>query len=371
MEFFSDVGGDPLKPSLFELVAQEQLRDLLQPALKYVLSVFAQRYPRYLIRVVNRHEEFYAGLMFFVERYYLRKHGASFAENFYGLKRRRRPVFETERAQAAVGGVPAEEKLRGREIWRSLIFLVGLPYVRAKAQDYFEALGGGLDHDLFDENEQHRQARNLSEETTAAKMRRVFKKVYPWLNTSFELWLFVCNVAYLFDKSPFYRPWLGWIGVDIRRMGMDDMLAARRPSQSKRLQELSQGLLAKLRRLIISSPRLLLDSLRILLPTAIFFIRFLEWWYSPSSPARQLSVSPLGPAIPPPRMLKPHPRGLQLDVGKYGECGLCRSGITNATAFPTGYVFCYRCAHDYVVEHGRCPVTLLPARVWQLRKILV
>lgn len=39
MEFFSDVGGDPLKPSLFELVAQEQLRDLLQPALKYVLSV--------------------------------------------------------------------------------------------------------------------------------------------------------------------------------------------------------------------------------------------------------------------------------------------------------------------------------------------
>ena len=43
MEFFSDVGGDPLKPSLFELVTQEQLRDLLQPALKYVLSVRVQR----------------------------------------------------------------------------------------------------------------------------------------------------------------------------------------------------------------------------------------------------------------------------------------------------------------------------------------
>lgn len=39
MEFFNDVGGDPLKPTLFELIAQEQLRDLLQPALKYVLSV--------------------------------------------------------------------------------------------------------------------------------------------------------------------------------------------------------------------------------------------------------------------------------------------------------------------------------------------
>jgi hypothetical protein len=39
MEFFNDIGGDPHKPSLFELVAQEQLRDLLQPALKYVLAV--------------------------------------------------------------------------------------------------------------------------------------------------------------------------------------------------------------------------------------------------------------------------------------------------------------------------------------------
>ncbi len=40
MDFFHEYGGDPLKPSLFELVAQEQLRDLLQPALKYVLSVW-------------------------------------------------------------------------------------------------------------------------------------------------------------------------------------------------------------------------------------------------------------------------------------------------------------------------------------------
>lgn len=50
--------------------------------------------------------------------------GASFAENFYGLKRRRRPIFETDRANAAVGGVPPEEKLREREILRSLLFLV-------------------------------------------------------------------------------------------------------------------------------------------------------------------------------------------------------------------------------------------------------
>ena len=39
-------------------------------------QVFAQSYPRYLLRIVNRHEEFYALLMFFVERHYLRTQGA-------------------------------------------------------------------------------------------------------------------------------------------------------------------------------------------------------------------------------------------------------------------------------------------------------
>jgi hypothetical protein len=48
MEFFNDVGSNPLKPSLFELVAQEQLRDLLQPALKYVLAASRSVYLRSL-----------------------------------------------------------------------------------------------------------------------------------------------------------------------------------------------------------------------------------------------------------------------------------------------------------------------------------
>ncbi|TFY59123.1 hypothetical protein EVJ58_g5976 [Rhodofomes roseus] len=218
MEFFNDAGDDPLKPTLFELVAQEQLRDLLQPALKYVLSVFAQRYPRYLIRVVNRHEEFYALLMLIVERHYLRKH-----ENFYGLKRRRRPLFETERAKAAVPGVLPEERLRDREILRSLIFLVGLPFLRTKAQEYYEDLGGGIQSEVIEESLASRTARALSEETFAGRLRRMYKAVFPLLNATFEVWLLVHNIAYLFDQTPHYRPWLAWIGVDLRRVGIDDL----------------------------------------------------------------------------------------------------------------------------------------------------
>jgi hypothetical protein len=40
-----------------------------------ICQVFAQQHPRYLLRIVNKHEEFYALLMFFVERYYLKTYG--------------------------------------------------------------------------------------------------------------------------------------------------------------------------------------------------------------------------------------------------------------------------------------------------------
>ncbi|KAI0776033.1 Pex12 amino terminal region-domain-containing protein [Trametes elegans] len=303
--------------------------------------------------------------MLFVERHYLRTQGASFAENFYGLKRRRTPLFKIDRARSAVGGVFAEEELRDREIWRSLLFLVGLPYLRAKAQDYFEELGGGIQADLIEDSRQ-----TPVDDSWKGRIKRAYKAAYPWLNASFEAWLLLWNVAYLFERTPYYRPWLSWVGVDLRRVSADDLRAVQ-AGVSKSTRPSPKGFVAVLKHVLRRSPRLLLDSLKVLLPTAIFFIKFLEWWYSPSSPARSLSTSPLGPAVPPPRPLRPHPQGVRVDDVEYGVCALCRDTLANATAFPSGYVFCYRCGHDYVERHGRCPVTLVPARMWQLRKILV
>jgi len=324
-----------------------------------------------LLRLVNRHEEFYAVIMFFVERHYLREHGASFSEHFYGLKRRRKPVIETERANAAVGGIPQHEKLRKIDMFQSLMFLVGVPYIRAKAQDYYEQLGGGVDSDLVDESPAARRLR-VSQMTIGNRLRRAFKSLYPWVNSGYELWLLAYNVGYLFDKTPFYRPWLSWIGVDLRRLGPDDyrLMDAKAQAAAQKLPS-RNTILAFIRRLILTSPRILLDSLKFLLPLSIFFVKFLEWWYSPSSPARSLVTAPKGPSIPPPRVLPPHPKGLSIEGLKYGTCPICHNAIENATALPSGYVFCYKCAHPYVEEHRKCPVTLLPARVWQLRKVLI
>ncbi|KAJ1311287.1 hypothetical protein OPQ81_009785 [Rhizoctonia solani] len=351
MEFLGDITGlDPNRPSILELIAQEQLRDTLQPAIKYILAVFAQQYPRYLIRLVNRFEEFYSLLMLVVERHYLKVHNASFAENFYGLKRRRTPAVETVRVNAALNEISPHEKLQPRDINRSLFFLVGIPYL----------------HPALTEGVPRTSSR---QQTLADKLKNAYKSLYPWMNLSMELWQLAHSLGYLFDKTPFYRPWLAWMGVDIRRLGSADYALSQKSAGKDTSRPM--GVLPLIRYYLFHSRQQLLDSLKLLLPISIFFLKFLEWWYSPSSPARALSAPRSGPAIPPPAKLSPHPRGLSIDNLPYGNCPLCHEQIQNATALPTGYAFCYRCIYSYIEEHGRCPVTLLPARIWQLRKILM
>lgn len=114
-----------------------------------------------------------------------------------------------------------------------------------------------------------------------------------------------------------------------------------------------------------------LSSLKYALPLAIFSLRFLEWLYSPSSPAQVLMKSEKGIPVPPPIMLLPHPKGLQIDTLKYGICPLCQSAITNATALPSGFVYCYRCAYEEVERNSRCPITFTLAKANQLRKVLL
>lgn len=117
----ADVG----KPSLFELLSESQLRDLLEPSLRYVLAVFTQRHPRYLIRVLNRWDEVYAIAMLLIERHYLLKHKGGFTENFYGLKRERVLAADVARATRVVPDlVGRSSKLRRRELWGSLFMMV-------------------------------------------------------------------------------------------------------------------------------------------------------------------------------------------------------------------------------------------------------
>ncbi|SCV67094.1 BQ2448_5740 [Microbotryum intermedium] len=381
MEFLSDVGGgeDRHRPSFFELAAQEQLRDLLAPVVRYILSVCAQRNPRYLLRIVNRHDEFFAVVMFFVERHYLKAWGASFAENFYGLKRRRVLGTGSDKTKAAVELTGRSEKLGKNEIRTSLVFLILVPYFRSKAQDLYERLGGGVDSDLFSDTPagQRSQLRTPPHSYLDAAY-GMFRRGYPYANAAYELYLLSYNVRYLFNKSPYWRPWLSWMSVEVRRMSADDYRAAHETTSTLLSSPIRRhhttGLLPSyatiFRRSLSLVPLLSFEALKFLLPTSIFFFRFLEWWYSSDGGYGRLrrkgGAGVEGKAL---RAPPPAPSSKNHAVEK-GLCCVHDGPMVNPTALPTGWLGCYKCLHGWVEHKGVCPVTGSLVALRELRKIL-
>ncbi|CAG8560328.1 8192_t:CDS:2 [Cetraspora pellucida] len=375
MEFMSDIGSgvDAYRPSIFELISQESIQEMIQPAVRYVLSVFTQRYPRYLLRFVNRFDELYAIVMLFVEKHFLEEWNASFFENFYGLKRIRflRSKFNLPDATPDA----KLQKLRNIDIWKSLFVLVCIPYVKAKLDNLYEKINGGVGTRLLGsaffvrENVNERQhIQAFRKERVRRFLCNVFKYLYPWANALYNGSILLYNIAYMYDKTPFHTPWLKLIGIQIRRLSTEDYREhIKRQSQSRHLANFRDMTKLQVTRYILAMVLYRgLDFLKILLPMLIFFFKFLEWWYS-SEFSKRLSGGD-GVDIQPPDIILPDPRGIPLPESS-NICPLCVSQLTNPTAIPSGYVFCYTCIFHYVEEFNRCPVTLIKIRTDELRKV--
>ncbi|KAF9200887.1 ubiquitin-protein ligase peroxin 12 [Haplosporangium sp. Z 27] len=382
MEFMSNLGGglQADRPSLFELIAQDKMREMLEPALRYVIAVYAQRYPRYLIRIVNRYEEFYAVLMFFVERHYLREYGASFAENFYGLKRVRAPRVvkhhkvnidddSVATAATAVKAAPGSNKMRETDIRRSLLFLIGLPYIKCKLDEYYEKISGGEAARLFgDEFAQEEEDLTGQPFTVRSKAlaTRLFKKGYPYVNALYQLSILAHYIGYLYNKTDFYSPWLRIIGIEVKRMSAADYREILQKARNKPTRT-SNSLIESVQNKVLGLLSGSLDFLKVLLPMSIFFFKFLEWWYQ-SDYYRKATTAGDTAEVPPPERVKPHPEGLAMPRAP-NTCPICLKTITNPTALTSGYVYCYPCAYKQVEDHGRCPVTLMRCGTDDLRKL--
>jgi len=157
MEFLSHLpstspSANPLRPTLFELIAQDQLRDLIQPALRYLISVGSlSPMSADFSFTLNATHGIFLNLWFGTMRYMqdlcslwidiFLSHmvvpiwefdwfwGGSFTENFYGLKRERMvacpPLSWT--ATRVPDKVSQRTKLRTVDIYKSLFMLVVRP----------------------------------------------------------------------------------------------------------------------------------------------------------------------------------------------------------------------------------------------------
>ena len=70
----------------------------------------------------------------------------------------------------------------------------------------------------------HSQPRNFVERIRT-RLALLFKLLWPRFTKAYEYVLLGYNVAYLFDKTPYYRPWLHWLGIDLRRMSDQDYVS--------------------------------------------------------------------------------------------------------------------------------------------------
>ena len=390
MEFMTALQGtfDDHKPSLFEILSEQQLSSLLPPSLRYLLAIATHRHPRYLLPVLNSFDELYALVMLLVERHYLLTHFGGFTENFYGLKRERAlAVGEIPRASLATPALVQESlKLTTGDLWRNLAVMVGLPYLKRKLDEGYDinaprALLGG--------NYIRMPARPTWRQRFMHYYRWFLRNVYPSVNAAYYFSLLAFNIAYLFDDSKYNSPFMWLIGSRLRRLGEADYRAMEELSEPQNVTVRSNlGVTSIFNPTVIGSR--LLSSLKILLPTSIFALKFLEWWHA-SDFVRQLSKKAAeGIELPPPivaglsslsAQLGPsaqrkaplardvadetETKSLKIEsppissitllpiytVPPQGEsdlCPICRQEITTPTATQTGFVFCYTCIHRWV-----------------------
>jgi peroxin-12 len=389
MEFITALRGmtfDDQKPSLFELLSEQQLAGLLPPTLRYLLVHATQRSPRYLLPLLNSFDELYAMLMLLVERHYLTTRGGSFTEHFYGLKREKALAAEIPRASARAPAVVRDTLKLGRaDVWRNLAVMVGVPYLKRKLDEAYEVNAPrallGTAYTTLPPNAAWR-------DRVLHYYRWFLTNVYPSVNAAYYFALLAFNLAYLFDNTKYHNPFLWLIGTRMRRMTGVDHAAIEALAEKTPHKGAAPGPSSFL------SPRNMgsrfLSSLSVLLPTSIFALKFLEWWYA-SDFAKQLSRRAAESLdLPPPTVAglphtiaagKPATTNRAAEVGEDGDeegdektlaerapiakpsllpiytvsppknselCPICSDDITTPTACQTGVVYCYACVHRWV-----------------------
>lgn len=325
--------------------------------------------------------------MLLVERHFLKTQGGGFTENFYALKRERAlAVGEVPRTSiAAAAHVREALKLSERDIWKNLVVMVGIPYLKRKLDEAYEI---NAPRALLGANYTRMPPNPTWKQWFAHYYRLFLRRLYPGINAAYYLSMLAFNVAYLFDNSKYHSPFMWLIGTRVRRLGEADYRAFAALEEKRR--SASAG--GNLGVTSLFTPRVMgnraLDSLKFFLPTSIFALKFLEWWHA-SDFARQLSKKAAeGLELPPPvisglsgvtlrakKEEEAEKTTKQTEEKKDGEdevsnapiaaasllpiftvvspkdsqlCPICENDIVTATACQTGFVFCYTCIHRWL-----------------------
>ncbi|XP_072299774.1 peroxisome assembly protein 12 [Eucyclogobius newberryi] len=331
------------QPSIFEVLAQESLMEAVKPALRHAVKVLAESNPSRYGFLWRCFDELYLLLDVLLQKHFLSHCSASFSENFYGLKR-------------VSGGQQGLLTLNSRSYWRSLLLLCLVPYLRAKLEAVLA---------------KQRDEEDFSIRLGQSRFQRMYRAgvaAYPFVSSAWQALVFCQQLLFVFGVAKTHSPLLSLARVRLARLSAKDI-------RHMELREESEpgpaggSPLHRTWHLLSQATRGLAVSLSTTLSLSVFFMQFLEWWYSSENQSAAKTLTSL-PAPPPPLHLQPANQSAAECERRLQTCPLCQRPRTNATVLATsGFVFCYRCVYTYVKSHRRCPVTAYPSDLQQLIKI--
>ncbi|XP_061557500.1 peroxisome assembly protein 12 [Phycodurus eques] len=336
------------RPSVFEVLAQESLMEAVKPALRHAVEVLAESNPSCFGFLWRRFDEFYLLLDVLLQNHFLSHCSASFSENFYGLKR-----------VSGGHGPPVGLGLRRKARRRSLLLLCLVPYLRAKLEATFA---------------RQREEEDFSIRLAQSRSRRLYRAAvaaYPYVDSAWRAWIFCQQLLFVFGAVRTHSPLLWLARVRLARLTERDIGDMELDARNRGIPP-GDRTVHRAWWLMWQAARGAAVSLSTSLSLGVFFLQFLEWWYSSDNRAAVKNLASL-PVPPPPLHL--HTADLEEDgrpdaSADGTRCPLCRRLRVNATALSTsGFVFCYRCVYIYVKANRRCPLTGYPTELQHLIKI--
>lgn len=368
MEYYSSLDASQLDsetPTLFELISASQLEALLSPSLRYILVHYAQRYPAQLLRLTNRFDELNLALRSFIEWYFLKYWQGSFTENFYGLKRvSQTPLSSTKYnssklTQLVPSMVEARRELSVLQRWVSIFEVTGVAYVSEKLSYTYE-----IWHSKYITNQMELKQAKDKKEYYQLLAKRLFVEYFPTLQSLYRASNLAATLLYLSGNSKSPSVVTHLFGINYSRLNQNDY-AKNNPSShlkdKKRPNRIAPPTTVEyiLRLLQRRFSRPVWGLIKLVLgtffPVAIFTLKFLEWWNN-SDFALQIAKNQgnaLDTVVPPPSTFS-RSRDAEVrpkKVYKSGKtCPLCKDELKNPAIIETGYVFCYTCIYNYLLE---------------------
>ncbi|NXQ51855.1 PEX12 protein, partial [Anthoscopus minutus] len=333
------------RPSVFEAVAQDSLMAAVKPALQHLVKVLSESNPARYGFLWHWFDEIYVLLDLLLQQHYLARCSASFSENFYSLKRI--TMGDGKQQPLATSGLPK------RQHWKSLLLLVLVPYLKGKLEKLVSSLREEDEYSIHPPS------------SSWKRFYRAFLAAYPYVNMTWEGWFLIQQLCYILGKAEHHSPMLKLAGVHLVRLTAEDIQALEKKwAETTSSQSFTSRVQSALRKALSG----IAFSLSTSLSVSVFFLQFLDWWYSSENQETIKSLTAL-PMPPPPVHLEQEPSSALLPSLK-SVCPLCRKVRVNATALATsGFVFCYRCAYGYVKAHQRCPVTGYATELQHLVKL--